>query len=100
MWTTQRDQTSQLTEFERLIFQDVQASFIDSDYQLGTIDDEVFGCRSQDLQVKKLNDSKADGEGWGADVVADPLIRLPLAARLSRLDVSQTTNVRIMLLSS
>jgi hypothetical protein len=30
-------------------------------------------------------------------VVADPLTRLPLAARLSRLDVSQSTNVCIML---
>jgi hypothetical protein len=96
-WNAQRDQTAQLSEFESLIFREVQSSFIDSDYQLGTIDDEVFGCRAQDLQVKKLNERKADGEGWGADVVADPLTRLPLAARLSRLDVSQSTNVRIML---
>ncbi len=59
--TALRNQMSQLTNFEALIFSGVQASFVDCDYQLGTLDDEVLDCHASDTQVKYSNDRKADG---------------------------------------
>jgi hypothetical protein len=36
-----------------------------------TLDDESFGCRAKDNQVKKLNPWKSDKEGYACDALAD-----------------------------
>jgi hypothetical protein len=43
-----------------------------------TLDDESFGCRAKDNQVKKLNPRKADKEGYALDAIADCYFRMPL----------------------
>ncbi len=92
--TSYNPQPGHIYEFESLIFREVQPSFVISDYQLGTIDDEIFGYCAHNLQVKKLNDRMVlHGKGWGADVVADPLTCLPLAAWQLCLDGTQASNV-------
>lgn len=45
-------------------------------------DNDLFGTRSVDNQVKKLSNRKADKEGHSADVVADALFCVVLGIRL------------------
>jgi hypothetical protein len=61
-----------------------------------TLDDESFGCRAKDNQVKKLNPRKADKEGYACDVIADCYFRMPLGIRFSRRGESQERNVETL----
>lgn len=64
---------------------------------VATLDDETYGCRAKDNQVKTLNNRKADAEGYCADVLADVCFRAPLGLRLRRRGVGQDENVSILL---
>ena len=62
-----------------------------------TLDDDLFGTRARDNQVKKLSNRKADKEGHCADVVSDAIFRIVLGLRFSRRGESQEDNVNKLL---
>lgn len=63
-----------------------------------TLDDELFGTRTGDNQLKTLSNRKAvaDKEGHMADVVCDALFRTALGIRFRRRGISQAQNVRAL----
>ncbi len=82
-WDSQRDQTVRLTEFETVLLRRTRQVFLSSTMK-ASLDDESYGCRASDNQVKKLNPRKSDSEGYSADVVCDSLFRIPIAIRFNR----------------
>jgi len=96
-WNSRRDQTCQLDDFENALFMNLQRVFVSPENMVATLDDETYGCRAKDNQVKALNDRKADTEGYSADVLADCLFRAPIALRLRRRGVGQDENIRVLL---
>lgn len=55
-----------------------------------TLDDDQFGARESDNQVKMLSARKADKEGHLADVIVDALFRILSAIRFRRRGESQS----------
>lgn len=80
-WNSQRDQTRQLGEFE---FRQSRKVFFVPLYLLATLDDDLFGTRAADNQVKMLSSRKADREGHSADALADALFLVVFALRFRR----------------
>jgi hypothetical protein len=95
-WRSLRDRTKHLDEFESLLFDTIRKCFVHPDHMAITLDDESFGCRAKDNQVKKLNPRKADKEGYACDVIADCYFRMPLGIRFSRRGESQERNVETL----
>jgi hypothetical protein len=95
-WRSLRDRTQHLDEFESLLFDTIRKCFVHPDHMAITLDDESFGCRAKDNQVKKLNPRKADKEGYACDVIADCYFRMPLGIRFSRRGESQERNVETL----
>lgn len=93
-WNAQRDQTRFLGEFECLAFRDTRKICFTPLYQMATLDDDLFGTRAADNQVKMLSNRKADREGHSADAVADALFRIVLALRFRRRAEPQHVSVR------
>ena len=93
-WNAQRDQTPYITQFERTAFRDTCKVFFTPMYMFATLDDDLYGTRAIDNQVKSLSYRKADGEGHLADAVADSFFRVTLMVRFRRRGESQFTNVR------
>ena len=58
--------------------------FVSPVYTLATLDDNVYGSRAVDNQVKTLNSRKADREGHAADAIADALFRITIMVRFRR----------------
>lgn len=72
-WVALRDQKNQLVEFGSLAFRDTRKVLFTPLQLLTTIDDDIFGSRAADSQVKAMSNRKADKEGHVADAVADAL---------------------------
>ena len=96
-WNSRRDQTCQLDDFEASLFKNLQKIFVSPENMVATLDDETYGCRAKDNQVKTLNNRKADTEGYCGDVLADCYFRAPLALRLRRRGEGQDENVKALL---
>jgi hypothetical protein len=93
-WRSLRDRTQHLDEFENLLFNTVRKCFVHPDHMAITLDDESFGCRAKDNQVKKLNHRKSDKEGYACDALADCYFRVPLGLRFNRRGESQEKKCR------
>ena len=96
-WRSLRDRTHHLDEFESILFDTIRKCFVHPDHMAITLDDESFGCRAKDNQVKKLNPRKADKEGYACDALADCYFRIPLGLRFSRRGESQEKNVETLM---
>lgn len=75
------DKTKSLKEFEKISFREMQEVVMSLSYIFTTPDDDVFGTRAADNQVKYLFTRKKDREGleWGA--LADASYRIVLGVR-------------------
>jgi hypothetical protein len=62
-----------------------------------TLDDDLFGARTTDNQVKTLSARKADSEGHCADAIADALFKITFFVRFRRRGHTQTENVNQLL---
>ena len=96
-WNAQRDQTPSISEFERTAFRDTCKVFLTPVHMFVTMDDDLYGSRATDNQVKSLSSRKADREGHIADAVADAFFRVTLMVRFRRRGESQLTNVRSLI---
>ncbi|PXF43284.1 hypothetical protein BWQ96_06981 [Gracilariopsis chorda] len=96
-WNAQRDQKRQLSEFESIGFRDTRKVFFCPLHLLATLDDDLYGTRASDNQVKMLSARKADKEGHSADALADALFRIILAIRFRRRGEAQTESVKKLL---
>ncbi|PXF43989.1 hypothetical protein BWQ96_06222 [Gracilariopsis chorda] len=93
-WLAQRDQTPLLTQLEKKAFRQTCKVFVSPNYTLATLDDDLYGTRASDNQVKSLSNRKADREGHQADAIADSLFRVTLMVRFRRRGESVFSNVR------
>lgn len=66
---------------------------------IGTLDDDLFGTRAADNQVKTLSARKADKEGHSEDAIADALFRVVLGLRFRRREELHTESVRKLLIT-
>lgn len=96
-WTSQRDQTPNLSEFERVAFKDTRRIFLHLLHLTLTLDDDLFGTRATDNQVKTLSCRKADREGHSADTVACAISRVVFALRFRRRGEGQVEAVKRLL---
>ena len=96
-WVVQRDLTPLLTQFEQNAFRATSKVFLVPTHLLATLDDDLYGTRANDNQVKTLSARKADKEGHTVDAIADALFRITLAVRFRRRGESQTSNVRSLI---
>lgn len=96
-WLPQRDQTQLLTQFERAAYRTTCKMFVSPTHTLATLDDDLYGTRPSDNQVKTISSRKADREGHTADAIADALFRITLMVRFRRRGVTQTSNVSSLL---
>lgn len=92
-WNSQRDQTPLLSSFEETAFRMSAKIFLSPTHLFATLDDDLYGTRAADNQVKTLSARKADKEGHVADAVADAFFRISLAVRFRRRGESQAENV-------
>lgn len=96
-WSAQRDQTRQLTEFDSIALRETRKIFFVPLHMMATLDDDLFGTRAADNQVKMLRSRKADNDRHSADAVADVLFRVILALRFRRKGEVQLVSVRKLL---
>jgi hypothetical protein len=96
-WNSQRDQTHRLGEFEKAAFNMSCKVFLTPLYTLATLDDDLYGTRSSDNQVKTLSSRKADKEGHCADALADALFRITFMVRFRRRGEAQSLSVSKLL---
>lgn len=92
-WNAQRDDTVFLSTFEKTSFAATCKLFFNPRYLFATLDDDLYGTRAMDNQVKTLSARKADKEGHTADALADALFRITLALRFRRRGQGQCDNV-------
>lgn len=83
-WQPQRDQTIHLAEFEDAVTSEARSIFLVMNYVVLTLDDEMYGTRALDNQVKTLSNRKSKAEGCIADVIADALFRIAFTVRFRR----------------
>lgn len=88
-WTSQRNQTLNFLEFERVAFKDVRSIFLRLLHLTVTPDDELFCTRATDIQVKALSCKKADRVGHFSDTVACAISRVIFGFRFRRRGESQ-----------
>ena len=93
-WSAQRDKTPLLTQFEQTAFRATRKAFVTPNHLLATLDDDLYGTRASDNQVKTLGNRKADKEGHTVDAIADALFRITLAIRFRRRGETQASNVK------
>ena len=82
-----------MSEFENLAFREVRKAFFNPLHLFCNLDDDLFGTRASDNQVKTLSNRNADKEGHAADVLADALFRIILGVRFHRRGESQIDNI-------
>ena len=59
-WIAQRDMTQQLDAFERVCFRMTCNVFVNPAHTFATLDDDLYGTRAGDYQVKSISSRKAD----------------------------------------
>jgi hypothetical protein len=92
-WSAQRDETQYLDNFEKAAYEMTRKVFLTPMHTFATLDDDLYGTRAGDNQVKTLSIRKADREGHTADAIADALFRITLAVRFRRRGEQQSANV-------
>lgn len=95
-WMPQRDLTPLLSQFELSAFRMSLNVFFIPNHLTITLDDDLYGTRARDNQVKTISSRKADTEGHSADAIADAFFRITLAVRFRRRGHSQESNVECM----
>ena len=95
-WMPQRDLTPLLSVFEQSAFRISLNVFFIPNHLTITLDDDLYGTRARDNQVKTISSRKADTEGHSADAIADAFFRITLAVRFRRRGHSQESNVECM----
>ena len=93
-WIAQRDMTQQLDAFELICFRVTCNVFLNPVHTFTTLDDDLYGTRAGDNQMKSLSIRKADREGYTADAIADTLFRVTLIVRFRRRGEKQSHNVK------
>lgn len=96
-WNCQRDMTPNMSEMEQLAFRTSRKVYLHTTQMFATMDDDLFGTRSNNNQVKSISARKADREGHSADVIAEALSRVVIALRFRRRAESQVASVRKLL---
>lgn len=96
-WASQRDSTQRLEGFERAGYDMSRNVCLSSNFTTVTVDDDLYGTRARDNQVKTLSNRKADKEGHSADVICEALFRITLGVRFRRRGESQSINVQKIL---
>ena len=79
----QRDQTTFLSALEQGALEMSARIFFCHSFTLATLDDDVYGTRAVENQVKTLSARKADREGHTAEVMADALFRITFGYSVS-----------------
>lgn len=92
-WAAQRDATQRLDNFERTAYEMSRNVCLSPNNTTVTLDDDLYGTRARDNQVKTLSARKADKEGHSADVICDAIFRITLGVRFRRRGETQATNV-------
>ena len=95
-WLAQRDQTQRLTQFENTAFRVCCKIFFSPTHTPATLDEDLYGSRATDNQVKTFSNRKSDREGHAADTIADAIFRVTLMVRFRRRGVSQAENVSML----
>lgn len=91
------DTINGIRKFENVAFEKSRKIYGNPDIHV-SIDDELVGSRSKEVQSKALSHRKADNEGIKNDAVADALFRVVLALRhKERLGYSQERAVQELL---
>lgn len=96
-WAAQRDATQRLDTFERTAYEMSRNVCLIANHTTVTLDDDLYGTRARDNQVKTLSSRKADKEGHSADVLCDAFFRITLGVRFRRRGESQASNVEKLL---
>lgn len=89
----QRDQTKYLSTFEWSAFRMTSNIVLTPVHAFATLDDDLYGTRASDNQVKSLSARKSDREGHTADAIADGLFRVTLMIRSRHRGEGQSTNI-------
>lgn len=99
-WESQRDATHKLDGFdEREAYEMSRNISLSPNHTTVNLDDELYGTRARDNQVKKLSNRKEDKEGHSADVICDAFFRITLGVRFRRRGENQARNVEQLLKS-
>ena len=80
-WDAQRDSTVHMDLFETTVFRMSLSVFLHAQSSTITLDDDLFGSRARDNQVKNISTRKADKEGHCANALCDALFLVCLALR-------------------
>ena len=96
-WNAQRDRAPLLAQFEKVAFQASAKVFLSPLYTFATLDDDLYGTRASDNQVKTLSSRKADREGHTADALCDALFRVTYMVRFRRREETQASCVASMI---
>ena len=95
-WNAQRDRTTFLSDFERLLLKSLLDVFV-APNAIISLDDELFGCRAKDIPKKSMSKRKADVEGYDAILLCEALFRVPIAINYRRRGESQEESVRTLI---
>ena len=88
--------TPLLAQFEKVAFKTSKV-FLSPFYTFATLDDDLYGTRSSDNQVKTHSLRKADPEGHTADALCDALFRVTYMVRFRRREETQASCVASMI---
>lgn len=95
-WISPRDETQQRSDFERIAFVVLRKVFFETAHIFANLDEDLFGTRVKNNQVKSLSNSQADRKGHTADVIADVLFRVVIGLRCRRRCEMLETSVELM----
>jgi hypothetical protein len=93
-WNSQRDQTPMIGEFESTAFITSLKVLFTPTFTVATLDDDLYGSRAADSQVKQQSSRKADKECHCTDSLAVLIFRSTLLVRFRRRGETQSSNVR------
>lgn len=83
-WNALKDETQQLSDFERIEFDVVRNVFFGTAQIFAILDDDILGTSATNNQVKSLYNRKADREGHTGDVIADSIFRFVIGLSFRR----------------
>lgn len=97
IWISQRDQTRSLSEFESVAFAETQKIFMVPLHLMASIDDDWFGTRDADNEMKMLSSRKSDREGNAEEAVANAFLHIIIALCFRKKLESQQESVKMLL---
>ena len=92
-WNSNNDKIHQLGPYEDIVFRSSRDLFFVPNHLTVTLDNDLIGSRSKEIQNKLLSQRKAAKEGHSADLLYENFMSVVLHSRLRRLGESQCTNV-------